>query len=334
MSKIVIPLTRLLLLLVLLLLPSIAWADYQSVVAADSPTHWYHFNELSGTTATDAGSGSAANGTYTGVYTLGATGFPGNGTNTAVSVAGAGYVALTNNSDLSPGATSGAGNGWNAEIWINPTAVASQSLQSDNNGVTQFNFQVRLFANGAINWLQWSAASSCGGGIFGNITSSTSAYAAGQWQYLVLEAVGNGGANGFASMSVYLNTVQVATTTSFSGTMCSSSAAYRVGSSLEDATFFNGTMAEYAVYKNNSGSGGAPLTGAKQTAHYNAGIAAGLPIIPRRIFQSKRERIIDRVFERVRFGLAKAPPLTVDAPTFVLDRLERQLASVQGQYAR
>jgi len=50
---------------------------YASVIAADAPVAWWKLNETSGTSAADAGSGTANNGTITGDPTLGIPGIDG-----------------------------------------------------------------------------------------------------------------------------------------------------------------------------------------------------------------------------------------------------------------
>lgn len=50
---------------------------YASVIAADAPLAWWRLDETSGTSAADSGSGTAANGTYNGSYTLAEPGIDG-----------------------------------------------------------------------------------------------------------------------------------------------------------------------------------------------------------------------------------------------------------------
>ena len=69
-------------------------ADWNSTISAANPLHWFAFDETSGTTADDQGSGNA-DGTYTGSVGLGAAGLVGN----AASFDGASHV-LVGGADL------------------------------------------------------------------------------------------------------------------------------------------------------------------------------------------------------------------------------------------
>lgn len=78
---------------VFVLLQSSAGADWSSAVSGSNPLNWYRFNELTGTAATDSGSGGL-NGIFTGGYTLAVptplgSGVSFNGTNGYVNLGGA-----------------------------------------------------------------------------------------------------------------------------------------------------------------------------------------------------------------------------------------------------
>jgi MYXO-CTERM domain-containing protein len=74
----------------LLLAGAAARADWNSTISSATPLHWYTFEEIEGTTATDQGSGGL-HGTYTGAVTLGETGLVGR----AAAFDGTNYVLLS-----------------------------------------------------------------------------------------------------------------------------------------------------------------------------------------------------------------------------------------------
>jgi hypothetical protein len=69
---------------------------YAATVAGDSPVAWWKLNETVGTTATDSGSGTAANGTYTNTWTYGLSGIDSAdaGGGTSVKAGTNGYITV------------------------------------------------------------------------------------------------------------------------------------------------------------------------------------------------------------------------------------------------
>ena len=108
-------------------------APVQNVIALDSPSAYYRLGESSGTTAVDA-SGNGLSATYVAGPTLGVSGSPVGGSDTAVQFNGTNqYVRLPNGfNNFSAGLT--------LEVWAYPTAAGNNArffdlgngIQSDN----------------------------------------------------------------------------------------------------------------------------------------------------------------------------------------------------------
>lgn len=103
--------------------PKSSGSAYDAAVLADTPSGYWPGKESSGTTAYDL-SGNGNNGSYSGSYTLGATGI-GDG-ETIVNFTG-GQMAVPDTAPLRLG--SGA---LSVEAWINPSSLASYATLFDN----------------------------------------------------------------------------------------------------------------------------------------------------------------------------------------------------------
>lgn len=114
---------------------------YASIVAGDSPVGWWKLNESSGTTANDSGSGTAANGTYTGGYTLGTAGIDeaDSGGGTSVKFNGtSGYITV---GSLPSKLQFASGTAFSIEAWcylpsnvgVGPGTLVSEGYEGDGN---------------------------------------------------------------------------------------------------------------------------------------------------------------------------------------------------------
>ena len=92
-------------------------APIQTVIAQDAPQAYYRFDEASGTTAADS-SGNGQNAAYVGNPTLGVSGAPVGGTDTAIQDASGQYVKL-------PSGFANFNGGLTFEVWADPTSVGS-----------------------------------------------------------------------------------------------------------------------------------------------------------------------------------------------------------------
>lgn len=273
------------LLVLALLLPTLAWASYDSVITADSPWNWWRYDESSGTTATDqctSGLNPCHNGTYTGGFTLGTTGISGNPGHTAVTLNGStGYVSAPSSASLTTDYNLPIANNDGAtwEGWFKPASVKNQYLIAFQKYVNPFGYDdyaVYAASDGSITTYVYTDASSCGAaGTYGTAATATSAYTSGNWYYVVFTSVGNAGNNGLSSLKIYLNASLKQTTTSFSGTIgrCSMGLFMGVGNDAPAGNYFDGVMDEIAFYSTNvSHVGTGALSQSQITTHYNSGV--------------------------------------------------------------
>jgi hypothetical protein len=249
-----------------LLVPSLAFADYNVTVQTDHPTHYYHLAESSGTTVNDSG-GTAFAGTYTGGFTLSQTGITGYPGNAAVAFNGTtGYVTYATgggggNATFYP--NGGSGIGWTFETWVYPNGLANQVVGANfDTGATSFEWRVILVSDGTLGFITWQ----CGGGTYGNILGGT--YNAGAWNHIVATTLGSG--SGLTRQRLYVNNSLVSSLTSFSGTLCNSGQQTDIGRQPNNAFYLAGRMDEVAFYTD-SGDGTGELTAAQVSSHYNCG---------------------------------------------------------------
>lgn len=285
----------------LVLLPSLVWADYASVVTADGATHYYHLGETSGTNADDQGSLGTIDGTYTGGFTLNQTGIPGyTATNGAVTLNGSsGYVALTTSSDFVPG--TGLGTGWSFEAWIFPTSSAQQAIVS-NNSATQSGLLVQLVPGGTFAFTIDSDAAGCSGGGYGS-TGLVGSWTTSQWYHVVATTLGAGSTQ-LSRMRLYVNGSQLIEVTSFTGGVqpCFGQQMTLGKRGPSSTLWFTGTLDEAAFYKDSSGGAG-ELSAAKVLSHYNAGLGLASINFGRRIFQSRRDQAREKLTRLVGFDV-------------------------------
>lgn len=273
----------------LLLLPALAWADYASVILADSPKYYWHLGETSGTTATNSGSTSTlGDGTYHGTVSLNQAGIPGySATNGSVGLDGSTAYVSAADTGGSLGPPAGGNNAtWSAEAWIYPTADAT-TMYLTGGTATVFGYNMyRRVTTLAIGGTIFSSASSCGGSGYaasGDVGSAPN----NAWTYVAMTSHNSGSAV-MDRYTFYGNAVQLAQVTSFSGTYCqvSSYDAINIGRRATNNFYITGRIDEVAIYQSNTSS--AELGQARITAHYLCGITpgcavgAGLPYIVKR----------------------------------------------------
>ena len=232
--------------------------SYDTVVAADSPTHWWKLGDASGTSYADNGVGSNTPLTSFGTITLGQPGIPGSTAQAALFAAGSG-------STQSGAVYSAEFGALTTECWFKtivagsgqPSGPAIYTLAQfvafgmDANGM---DYQTGL-VNGTIN--AYATPDSF---------ASPSTYDDGNWHHLVLTMSSAGGNNAV----LYMDGAQVAT-----GPLAwyPFSNVWTVGgSTYHGITQFAGTLAHVAVYE------GVALTPAQISAHYIAGNTGVPPV--------------------------------------------------------
>lgn len=260
-----------------LLVPSVAFADYASVILADGPCHYYHLDEPSGTNAADSetnpdGNCSAIAGTYTGTPTLGATGIPGYPGNAAVTLNGSSQYVVTGSTTNFSRPTA-LNHSASIEVWANPSSTSGNAQLAGKSNATVFEwFLLRLGTNFAFTVEQ--ATGTCGGADYGNVTGSVT-ISTGQWYYVVATWQTASGSNDqLAFMTLYVNGVQDATkTSSFTGLTCNSiTTPFAIGRRQDNVLYFAGTEDEVAFYRTNTdGTGTGALSAGQVLTHYNGG---------------------------------------------------------------
>lgn len=113
--------------------------SYYDEVMADSPAGYWRLGESSGTTAVDEIAG--VNGTYTGTCTLGAAGLVAG--NTALSLAGGGYVKVTTSSF-------NYSRNFSVEALIRPSGSGDRAIITRTTG----GFYLRLAGNGKLQFIK------------------------------------------------------------------------------------------------------------------------------------------------------------------------------------
>jgi hypothetical protein len=251
----------------LCLIPSFAWAacvatdQYSVAICADGPSHYYRLADSSGTTAVDNGL-SPGNGTYNGGFTLSQTGALVSSSNTAVLYNGTtAYTAFPFDTDFQPSTTVG----WSHEIWAKPTNDLTFAPFSGVGDATHAFYDVFFSGTGKFRARVFDNANSCDTIAAYGDTTGVGAYTAGTYYHIVLVTIGNG-AGGLTSMKLYVNSVALATITSFTGTICGSSYVPEIGRVNVDG--FAAVTLDEAAYYNYA------LSAAQVLAHYNAGITA------------------------------------------------------------
>ncbi len=208
---------------------------------ADSPVSYWRLGETGGTVAADSADGNT--GTITGGVTLGIPGALPNDTNTAMTFNGTdGYISGldTANLDILGNLT--------VEAWANPSVLNNTSGAVFNKGV----YQYRL----GINNNAWRGSVFFRGVAYD--VSSPTLTVPGTWDYLVLT-------RNSTTLTLYVNSVSVATLTIPSGNIATSTGIFAIGRKSSTVTnFFNGSIDEIAVYNK-------ALTPDRILAHYTAG---------------------------------------------------------------
>jgi len=285
-----------LLLALALLLPSLARADYESVVAADAPCQWYKMQETTGTTlASTAGGGCAAKDVTTtgspsldqastGVLNKKSVNFNGS-TQYARYVEGLGGCPMGLDK-----------NDWTWEVWAlvhgngGDGTAAGIVLNSTATGGTKHAF--RLYALAKVgDPAGQMCVQNTGGGAYMSCTKSTlSPGVVDTWYYLA--ATWN---LSTTTLKFYLNGVLGDTNTATSGAAgCGEDIDIaRLNNGGSSSTQLNGNLQYAAIYKST-------LSGAQALAHYNAGTV--LPATGQFPFTVKRD--MERGLYPVSFGLA------------------------------
>jgi len=227
------------------------YANYQSAVLANGPIHYYPLQETSGTAATDLGS-QAANGAYTGGFTLGqSTGEPTLGFSHCVHFNGqpGTYVNLGNFS-FTPGQS------LTLEAWVNLDTTADPTAYYDILG----------------NFPDYGIGFVPGDGVkmYTSSTGVTTPPASlGQWHYLV--GVYDGTAN---TSTVWMDGVQGPAKSGGSGLTAFSSNPVLIAASRDGSNnSFNlkGYVAEVAIYTN-------ALSAAQLRIHFRTAVPSIPPI--------------------------------------------------------
>ena len=227
--------------------------SYSSSVQASAPLAYYQLNETSGTTAADS-SGSGLNATYVGGVQLGQPGPIPFVQDTGVTLNGStGSVQL-------PTLTNDFTNGFSAEVWAYPTAVANNQAFIDFGNSISDNIQ--LYRNGTSNdlaFVVYDASSE------GTVVVAHNAIALDQWQYFAVTM------NASGAVTLYKNGVAIATGT----TDIPRHGITRYNNYLGNGNFsqygnepYAGGIAEVAIYNQ-------PLSASQVQAHYTMGIPYG-----------------------------------------------------------
>lgn len=113
---------------------------YASTVSGDSPVAWWKLNDTSGTTAVDSGSGTAADGTYTGGYTLSKAGIDGDDAGGGTSVYFNGTTGYITVGSLPSKLQFASGTAFSIEAWcyipqgeIRGSQLVSEAFAGDGN---------------------------------------------------------------------------------------------------------------------------------------------------------------------------------------------------------
>lgn len=222
---------------------------YADEVGADSPVAWYRLDETSGTVAADSGSGTAANGTYTGGYTLDEPGIDGANGSVFLDWANPGYV----NIGAVPSKLRFTGN-FSIEAWCIPSAAPGSAVVSEQFAAAEVRYTLGFY-DGANTTLKPSFA--WYNGEWRNATSPDEV-APDEWHHLV------GTWNG-TQLELFVDGVSKATQSTV-GTMPGGTDDLYIGRRWDDSfnEFFGGWVDEVAFY-------GTALSSTRVAAHYVAG---------------------------------------------------------------
>ena len=222
-------------------------ADYYAgTILADNPLAYYRLDDASGSTAVDSSS-NGMNATYVGGVQLGQPGALPFDPDTAVTLDGStGYVQLpTINNDFT--------HGFSAEVWVYPTAVASNAtfidLGNSSNGDA-----IILYRSGTSNDLAFQVFQ---GGNSGKVVTASNAITLNQWQYFAVTMDANG------NVTLYKNGVVIATGTTYTpraGIVRADNYLGKNGSSPNNP-LYAGSLDEAAIYTKQ-------LSAAQIQAHY------------------------------------------------------------------
>ena len=233
-----------------LTLERLATPAYVSTVLADNPRGYWRLGESTGTTAIDTADaaglpqGGAQNGTYSGGYTLGASG-AGAGDTAAMFDGANGQVTIADTTHPTA---------YTIEAWVNPASIRAQNIfvRTAADPTTTWSHQIRMTADG-----KFEAYTYTGGA---RSVIGTTVALPGQWYHVVATATGGG------DMKLYVDGAEEGTSVTL-GALWTGGNQYRIGSSAgKDAqamAFFDGTIDEAALYLT-------ALDAGRIADHYNA----------------------------------------------------------------
>jgi len=237
------------------IVPAALTANYAAAVLADSPVGYWPLNEASGTVALDA-SGNGHDGTYSGSFTLGASGLLPASTNTCVNFTG-GRMAVPDAVALRLGAGA-----LSVEAWINASSMASYaSLWDDGTSGATRGYSLFLNANGGGGPTRVYAEFGGSGDPSNEIAISTG-IATNETDHVVVTS------NGLGAIVIYRNAVSVfSRPNQVIGAANSANGVTLFGNPSGGGGLLQGKAQSFAVY-------GSVLTPARVTAHYNAGVGS------------------------------------------------------------
>lgn len=297
----------------------LARADYESVVTADAPCHWYKMQETSGTTLADspvAGGCGAADMTTVGTPSLS------QATTGVVNKTSVGFNGSTQYARYTEGG-GGCGLGldkgnWSWEVWGRVHGNGSGGAQygvpfsSYGPSITGWLFYLITTGSPANKTARFNTFNS-GGGTYINTASVSASGVLDQWYYLAATWALSG-----TTLKLYLNGVLEDTQTTTSG---SAGCAQNIDVADENggSEGLNGNVQYPAIYKST-------LSAAQILSHYNAGITAATSgTFPYTVRYFERPRRIEPRLLRV-----SMPSLALDVPGFIIDKLNR--TKPQGLY--
>lgn len=336
---------RRLLLALVLLSPRLAWAStcscpsppadaYGAAVCALHPCTYYRMDDTSGTAAVDTS--QSGNGTYVGGFTLnqagpittrvGSLGVALNGST--------GYVNYldTGNDNGEHGPSKTNGQAFITVMWVKPSTFGFASLvtQEDPGNTTDNGWAVYTCTTGACGgsdgyafWMYKIDDTSCGH------TANIGGNGTGSWHMITVRTEGNGTELGSAKIFIDRGATND-TQSTFSGCHYGSTLQRRIGanSATGGGYFFDGSIAEFATFGAHFDAAGTEVA----QLYDAATIAAGLPTLGRRLFQSARTRINPK-WSPVTFGPRAPEAWRIADPVFIVDRLNRKANLIPSTYA-
>lgn len=234
-----------------------ATTSYRNTVLADNPIVYYEFDETSGTTADNIGSGSATNdGTIVSTVTLNQSSFTQGGT--AYDFGGGRVTAAAFSTQTE----------WSLEAWINWDSAKTSASHIFGNDQDGWNDDV-LFGIGVETGSAGVPSSNVGVVQQGSPGSVRDAVADplshSVWHHVVAT-----GSDSAGELKLYVDGVLVDTNSSLTNDATMNGAAFAVGAArfTDDAGTrpFDGLIDEFALY-------GTVLDATAVSTHYNAGIA-------------------------------------------------------------